>query len=625
MPLAPQTRPPRSGAPWVTLLTLAGAVTGFSAVVMPATVAVWDTGSRFSDAAPAGDRTAWRAIPSELLAFEAEPLKAASDPGYYGREYAFAGDAVVENRHFLAVFESARGRVILYAKPAAAAASGSVGAAPGLGVKVAELGPPIDTAPRRQIARCQVLRNIGDEVAMSVTFSTSGLPDVSAVFAFDRSEIVEVRPAPGLKGLQVVSPMAYGVVPGFVGDDLILPLGDAGLPGPRLVPADNVFVGLLRGEGHMLVLTWPSGEQRLTLAPAGDPGSGATLPHVTLDTAGQSLYLAVLSSAGIWHREELTASFLEKDVPLSWKPPFTARWKTQLREGGVRTTYTLRAQPGPIWRGVAGSYDYPVWFDGETAHFHLSKKVPPKGEAILYFLEGQETPEGIATPVELVKATLGRAAAQPLLDVAGRKLRTHHRRGGDGVHRACTCGCTEAIQVFFDSGSEAAESAKVREALEDMNYFVQQHLERIGEYQRFAADLTRYLEGTAAANPALKPWCDELAATVQQIPQECAVQKDNMQSLDHAADLTRRTMALTAKSSPDNLKAYKELLDAWRAMGGAQDYVVAKCHLVARQLFQDAGYGCGNEIAALVLAREVRARCRGVLRNPDGYEIWADY
>lgn len=625
MPLVPPSRPPRPGAPWVTLLTLVGAVTGFSAVGVPATEAVWDTGVRPGDTDPTRDRTTWKAIPSELFAFEAEPLKAASDPGYYGREYAFAGDAVVENRHFLAVFESAAGRVILYAKPAAAAASGAASGGSGLGMKVAELVPQPDTALPRQISRCQILRNIADEVALSVTFAASGAPEVSVVFAFDRSEIVEVRPAPGLTGLQVVSPMAYGVVPGFVGDDLILPLGEAGLTGTRLVPADNVFVGLLQGEGNMLVLTWPSGDQRLTLAPAGGSGSGGTLPHLTLDLAGQSLYLGVLSASGIWHREELTSTFLEKDVPLSWKPPFPARWKTQLREGGVRTTYTLRAQPGPIWRGVAGSYDYPVWFDGETAHFHLSKKVPPKGEAILYFLEGQETPEGIATPVELVKATLGRTAAQPLLDVAGRKLRTHHRRGGDGVHRACTCGCTEAIQVFFDSGNEAAEPTKVREALEDMNYFVQQHLERIGEYQRFAADLIRYLESTAAATPALKPWCDELTATVQQIPQECAVQKENMQSLDHAADLTRRTMALTAKSSPDNLKAYKELLDAWRAMGGAQDYVVAKCHLVARQLFQDAGYGCGNEVAALALAREVRARCRGVLRNPDGYEIWADY
>jgi hypothetical protein len=60
-------------------------------------------------------------------------------------------------------------------------------------------------------------------------------------------------------------------------------------------------------------------------------------------------------------------------------------------------------------------------------------------------------------------------------------------------------------------------------------------------------------------------------------------------------------------------------------MGGAQDYVVAQCHTITRKLFQEAGYGCANDVNAAAVAQEVRARCRQVLRNPDGYEIWADY
>jgi hypothetical protein len=68
-----------------------------------------------------------------------------------------------------------------------------------------------------------------------------------------------------------------------------------------------------------------------------------------------------------------------------------------------------------------------------------------------------------------------------------------------------------------------------------------------------------------------------------------------------------------------------DLLKAWRAMGGAQDYVVAQCHVITRKLFQEAGYGAATEPKALAVAQEVRARCRQVLRNPDGYEIWANY
>lgn len=66
-------------------------------------------------------RTDWTAVPTELFAFEADPVKASSDPGYYGREYAFRGDAVVENEVISIVCLSGAGRVILYAKETTAA------------------------------------------------------------------------------------------------------------------------------------------------------------------------------------------------------------------------------------------------------------------------------------------------------------------------------------------------------------------------------------------------------------------------------------------------------------------------------------------------------------------------
>jgi hypothetical protein len=60
-------------------------------------------------------------------------------------------------------------------------------------------------------------------------------------------------------------------------------------------------------------------------------------------------------------------------------------------------------------------------------------------------------------------------------------------------------------------------------------------------------------------------------------------------------------------------------------MGGAQDELVGKYHSITRKLFQEAGYGCVNQPKAVDIAEQVRARCRKCLRNPDGYEIWADY
>ncbi len=244
---------------------------------------------------------------------------------------------------------------------------------------------------------------------------------------------------------------------------------------------------------------------------------------------------------------------------------------------------------------------------------------------VVYFLEGQGTPLETLTPAGFLKATLGRSAADALIDSSGRKLRTHHRRGGDGVRRACTCGCTEAIQAVFESKEEVARREEIRAALEDMKYFVACHLERIDEYLQFATNLKSQLDAWGTQNPGLEDYLSGLKELLAQIPEECAVQKENMKSLKQADELTQRTLALTARQDPTNLKAYMELLKAWREMGGAQDYVVARCHMLTRKIHQEAGYTAMGDARAAQLAREIRLRCRATLRNPDGYEIWAEY
>jgi hypothetical protein len=428
-----------------------------------------------------------------------------------------------------------------------------------------------------------------------------------------------------MKGISLLSPIDYGVVPGFIGDDLIFGRAEYGSTDAVSIPAENVFVGLLQGESSEFVMTWPKGKQQLSLRLANDAQGKRAIESVDFENDGQSFCVTALSAPGIWHKEELKPAYLEKDVALNWTRPFAAKWKTQLSEAGVKTTFAFRESKGTIWRGVPGSYNYPAWFDGEQAFFHLSKKVPPKGEALVYSLEGQDTPLSVSTPVDVVKATLGRQLSESILDAVGQKLRTHHRRGGDGVHRACTCGCTEAIQAIFEKGQEVGKKHYVQEALGDMKFFVDCHVERIDEYQHFAAGMIQFLKAKAAASPELKPYLESLEQTVQRIPQEYSVQKENMKSPEHMAELTRKTMALTSSKATNNLAAYMDLLKAWRAMGGAQDYVVAQCHTIARKLFQEAGYGCVNDPKAAVVAQEVRARCKQVLRNPDGYEIWANY
>ena len=584
---------------WLIALTSAALL----ATANAATVTLWDTGKPGTAAGVPTDRAGWKAVPTELFVFEEQPTKAVSDPGYWGREYAFKGDAIVENQSLLAVFSAGRGSVTIYAKS---------------GPKLAEAVPLGSSSAIRRVA---IVRNAGDEVTLEVTYAGAG---ESALFAFGRSEIVELKPTGKLKGLRLLSPVAYGIVPAFIGDDLIY--DPAAFPEAKsiAVPAENCFVGLQSSGNRMLVVTWPKGRQQVQLG-LGDVENKRGITSLDLQADGQSFFLTSLAAPGIWHREELKAGFLEKDVTLAWQRPFPAKWKTQLSEAGTKATYAFRSTKGTVWRGVPGSYDYPVWFDGETAMMRLGKKVPPKGDALIYFLEARETPLSVITPVDILKATLGRPICEAIMDPAGRQLRTHHKRGGDSVHRACTCGYTEAIEVVFKAREETGKKQFIADAVEDMIYFVRCHVERIAEYQRFADELTKHLRAQAKTAPELKPYLENLEQMIQVIPQECEVQKENMKSLDHAAELAKQTMALTTKNDPDNLKTYQALLKAWRGMGGAQDYVLAQCHTVTRKVLQEAGYGCAELPKAVAVAEEIRARCRQMLRNPDGYEIWADY
>lgn len=609
---------------WVALWASFAMLSPLSRAEAAPNVTLWDTVSPLADSPNLEARTGWKAVPSDLLTLEADPPKASSDPGYFGREYAFKGDAVVENRHFVAVFSSAKGRVAIYA--GAEANRGSSPAQPPMrpGGKIVEFVPLQAQALPGTLSRLEVLRNAEDEVALKAAFSAQGSADCAGIFSFDKTEIIGIKPAENLKGLSLLGPIEHGIVPSFIGDDLIFNAADYPAASTLCLPAENFFLGLLAGGDRELVLTWPKGKQQLKLQ-LGSAQKARLISSIDFENDGQSLYLAVLSAPGLWHRQILDASFLEKDVTIPWKRPFPARWKTQLVEEGTKASFAFRPAKGQVWRGVAGSYSYPVWFKGNEACYHLSKKVAPKGQSLIYFLEGQETPPSVTTPADILKATLGRSASEAILDIAGRKLRTHHRRGGEGVRRACTCGCTEAIQAVFEAGEESTKQPYIEDALGDMIYFVRRHVERIDEYKRFAEGVLKFLQAQRGAAPELQPFLENLEEIARAIPQECTVQQDNMKSLGYADDLAKQTLALANRKAPNNLKAYMELLKAWRAMGGAQDYVVALCHVTARKLCQEAGYGCVTQPKAVAAAEEIRARCRQCLRNPDGYEIWADY
>ncbi len=579
-----------------------------------ANILIWDTLSPFVNTVDLRDRSKWKPVPTDILTLELDPSAAFSDPGYYGREYTFKGDVIVENEHLTAVFWLGKGKVAIYSKA-------------DTNEKRIEFVPLQLKGAQARITSCSILQNTGDEAALEISFSARKTKEnLSVIISFSKSEIFEIKPAENMKGISLLGPVEYGIVPSFIGDDLIFNPREYPSMNRLYIPSENLFLGLLKGQNDVLVVTWPDGKQQMNLLLGNEQRDQRLIESVDFSNDGKSIYLAILSAPGIWHKEELLPSYLERDIAVNWQRPFPAKWVTQLYEAGVQTTYKFReSRLNRIWRGVIGSYSYPVWFSGENAFYRLGKKVPPKGESIIYFLERKNTPTSVSTPVDIMKRTLGRQTCDTILDVAGRKLRTHHRRGSEGIRRACTCGCTEAIQVVFEANEEVENKQYVNEAVDDMVYFVRRHMERINEYQDFASNMIDFLNLTRKSTPDLKPFLDSIESTAQEIIQEYSRQKEDIKTLEYADELSRKTKALTRKKNPGNLSTYMDLSKKWREMGGAQDNLLAQCHTLTRKLFQEAGYGCADQPKAIEVAKEIRRRCRECLRNPDGYEIWSDY
>jgi hypothetical protein len=222
-----------------------------------------------------------------------------------------------------------------------------------------------------------------------------------------------------------------------------------------------------------------------------------------------------------------------------------------------------------------------------------------------------------------MKDTLGGQVCSTLLDVEGRRLRSHIRK--DAVIGAATCEVTDGMQPVFEAGEEVQRKEYIHGGVDDMVYFIARQRQRIEEYQDFAGRMMDYLDKTGKARPDLKTFIDQTRTITQEIIQEHDSQKENMKTLAYADELARETKALTLKKDPGNLAHYNDLKMRWRRVGGTQDTLVCKFHTITRKLFQQAGYGCVDRPEAIPVADEIRNLCKQCLRNPDGYEIWPDY
>ncbi|MBZ5532659.1 MAG: hypothetical protein LAO20_14600, partial [Acidobacteriia bacterium] len=109
------------------------------------------------------------------------------------------------------------------------------------------------------------------------------------MFSFGGREIVAIEPAKAMKGISLISTIEYGVVPGFIGDDLVFEAREYPSTSVLHVPCDGLFVGLLKGRNDMLVVTWPEGAQKMKLV-SGNKAGDRLVESVDFDNDGTRIY-----------------------------------------------------------------------------------------------------------------------------------------------------------------------------------------------------------------------------------------------------------------------------------------------------------------------------------------------
>jgi hypothetical protein len=556
----------------------------------PAAVRLWDTGTPLEGQIDVAWRDGWRAITP-------------------GARSHLQGDLVVETNTLATVFASQLGKVLVYAEADPSRSR-------------AELLPVELRGRRATIGSTTIIQHPAGALTVKAGFSAPGASSIPLVFSFTSDRVLAITPEGAARGVSVAAPIDLAVVPSFVGDDLIYDPRDYPSAKALSVPSEHFLLGLLKGGNSALVMTWQEDKPPVSLV-LSNPGPGRASIQAADFTGAGTLSLAVLDAPGIWCRQALKPSFLERDVAIGWKPPFPAVWLTQLYEDEVKTTFEFRDAKEEVWRGAVGSYNYPAWFSGGKTMLSLGKSIVPEGEAVIYFLERSDrTPEQALSPVDIVKATLTGDVLASILDVEGRP--SWYPERPNRVLGGATCGVTDQLKEIFDRGQEVEKQAIVKGGVEDMYFYLEGMFRLDARYYPFATDMVAYLDAQEKQMPELAPFIREMRGIANEIVTTYDNSRDTIRDMSFAHELGEKTIALAAEKRPDNAQRMVELKQDWTGMGGALEELARKEHTLTRKLHQQAAYRAAAVPEAMPLAEEIRRRARQCLEKPGSYEIWAD-
>lgn len=536
-------------------------------------------------------------------------------------EWEASGRLIVEGDTWAAVFSREAGALLAYNRWGHREDAGDRWVQ---AMKIVPLGAA-SAAPLRLTA-CQASPDEKEATAILATFG-AGNTLIEGTFHFAPDGAIRVQPGPNMEGLRVLGDVAYGIVPGAPLEDLVyspvrrVPVGasedrlTAGPPtgGKRLhLPSDNVFVALLKGGNALFFSAWPPGQQRVALVWDAAPHDPSARHAFDIHLDDHPVWLRSVSAPGLWHEQDLSGAEADQDFPTGWKRPFPARWKTQLMEGDIETSYPFADEGWRMWRPNFGFYPYPVWFQGEQAVFHLSKKVWCDQRALIYALEGADS-----TPLE--------CARQWVPEVPAVQKRRGLQRYPDDNVGLQNCDGRAWMQWMFRAGLQVREQRLLREALKDFLYSIKGDKARLERYPPFISSLQdkveRWREAEASNAPvvAFLDRVQESLAPLETEFQEKMHHKTPAEQLQQEIEALHRLNELIAEESPE---VYAEAchrlesLQLWSLI----EAIPGRVGGLMRRLFLHVGYWCAETPGAVQYAEEIRRDIREFLIHDETHE-----
>jgi hypothetical protein len=568
---------------------------------------------------------------------------------------SFQGDAVVANGRILAVVRKAGAAVDIYSgeseKPVWR-----------MQVRLQAVGGD----PAARLERVALVENTRAAARLEAVYKTANGDAINASFRLKRGGIsLEISPGPGAEQLRVDCPGRYVVLPDFFADDILI---DARrIPVARAeIPSEN-FLLHLTGIGDavaMCVFEHSDQDVQVTIAGEGDRRI-ATGSEIQFGEGGK-VWVALMDGPDIWHAFDVDDEDAGKIIPLGWKMPFPAQWRTDFtRRNDLTNSWEMlypaedgdgyikpswlpsgprRGEPsltatgeidvdaykvgGPAsnrlgpdrerWITVLGRYRYPCWTDQGQMGFvqpleHRREDLMFRGPAVIYPINRlPETPIDTYTAVDVVRSTLGVGPCEYILSVEGQRQ--------DHVGRA-TCHVRRLLNEIYESKQQKSRREEIEIYLGDGLDFVKHIRHRIDQYIEFGHEMGEYLAAQKKAHPELAGRLTEMEKIVRELDERLEKHRDGIKSPQYVVALNNafRKNLLNYEGS-DALVRLKEYTDALTRVGGNQDSLVGECRSIVRTLRQRAALTMAVDPRFGEIGEEIRARTQEVLLKPSAYE-----